>query len=1262
MNANFLMLFIVIISAAYLSFQKDEKNLISTEIISLNNITRFEGIKNEIYAFYFALTENETRENIIIYTDNNVNTKVVEVQKDEKNYTIDKSIITYGNIYKNQNLFYINTTDAFSKNVSGYYFLISDTKINFTIFVVDLEFEKKRKIFQNFYKERTEKLVYQRYEDFIPYASDFRETAPLVPHCDINHYEKYDEKYIHIFDKHYETIDTAVEVINFKDDKFIALNAKDPVIVQGPYEIICYDFTEEHESQEYFFSFYSVFNEYDIKCQNHNNEKVKEGDFIQIYLEVGEEITLNFDDMEEKNFNLEIGLKLNETKKRTDEEIMSIEFIDDKNNIIILNQNETKSYLIWNKEEKNNIKIKNTGKLSCLIFVKIRVPKDKLVVYKEPVFDMIPLKPDILYAFRIPTETWEFNITDDIGYTQMMGAQLSLLIEEKIDNFSIYRDISATEYIAYPPNYTYKSVNSFYKRNAYNSLELIFNSTIDENYFIYFIYHGNKNQKIFVDYKLSFYLEMKDKIKFLDSNYNILSYIENSSPVLIQIIKKSQKNESLLYLDNNINYGNPYEALNSYLFTDNTNLMIEFKKTQESIFLFYQAEKPSDYYYNPISDNLIRGKLIKQENINEFDYIFDFKPLENSGAAEYYVYLFNSNYNYADLTNYYYLYEEIFDKYQWNAKYEITSANGAFPENASKNFVLHIGDKENFEYYVAIIARQSDSYRAFKFYPAVKLLKNVEEENKEINLDKEIYEKTKTFDFVLNKNKKLSLLINNKEKYANGKLLIQWQNDSPTKFSQLTIFKGIEDNSTAIANIISNETFFYSLKISEVDEKFKISYTLNDVEEKKVKIHLFYIPNTGRKAYADTEVNFNYISTSILPYFINPEKTNGKFEIFRLKYNEDRIKAINIRTDFYDANGKINGSNYLDIFDIKKFDEEDYKFIQIKNENKGLISKIYLEIELILKKDLEINDKLEVFTIKRIESYIIDNFSLNKFNEYQISIEANSDHKFYLANFTQNLNNDKNALISYTSLLQKTNSKLYNGNFFNPNLIPDTIDNSINIFDLNENGFITFVAYNKGKTEKGFISLSLRELNKYENIPEKNRNITYNQELIFNKRGKGNHYYIINNSNNNDGQKSITFKSSLNDAKLFDIKFYYLNDISKFNEFRLIEENLEKKSLKMGENNIDSGKIEIFGYSYNIDEKVDKEVVVSIYTDVAKKEDSQNSQKDNRTALYIILICLCSIIVLVIIIFVILKLKKKTSTEIEGIESGTEEPILESQN
>ena len=76
------------------------------------------------------------------------------------------------------------------------------------------------------------------------------------------------------------------------------------------------------------------------------------------------------------------------------------------------------------------------------------------------------------------------------------------------------------------------------------------------------------------------------------------------------------------------------------------------------------------------------------------------------------------------------------------------------------------------------------------------------------------------------------------------------------------------------------------------------------------------------------------------------------------------------------------------------------------------------------------------------------------------------------------------------------------------------------------------------------------------------------------------------------------------------------NDISESNELHLIEENLDKKVLQIGKNEINPGEIEIFGYSYNIDEKVDKEVVVSIFTSQEKgnKGDTQTTHK----TLYII--------------------------------------------
>ena len=45
-----------------------------------------------------------------------------------------------------------------------------------------------------------------------------------------------------------------------------------------------------------------------------------------------------------------------------------------------------------------------------------------------------------------------------------------------------------------------------------------------------------------------------------------------------------------------------------------------------------------------------------------------------------------------------------------------------------------------------------------------------------------------------------------------------------------------------INNINSNEIFFYILEILDEESSFKISYSLNDNDDKNVKIFLFYIP------------------------------------------------------------------------------------------------------------------------------------------------------------------------------------------------------------------------------------------------------------------------------------------------------------------------------------------------------------------------------------------------------------------------------------
>ena len=107
MNAYFLLLIIFFIQ---LSLQNEE-------IISLNDITHFEAKDNKRYAFFFNLTSNLNKEDIFIYVDKDVNTRIVEVEEDEKNFNIDKSIITYGNLYNNQNSFYIIKLRPFQKKL-----------------------------------------------------------------------------------------------------------------------------------------------------------------------------------------------------------------------------------------------------------------------------------------------------------------------------------------------------------------------------------------------------------------------------------------------------------------------------------------------------------------------------------------------------------------------------------------------------------------------------------------------------------------------------------------------------------------------------------------------------------------------------------------------------------------------------------------------------------------------------------------------------------------------------------------------------------------------------------------------------------------------------------------------------------------------------------------------------------------------------------------------------------------------------------------
>ena len=102
-------------------------------------------------------------------------------------------------------------------------------------------------------------------------------------------------------------------------------------------------------------------------------------------------------------------------------------------------------------------------------------------------------------------------------------------------------------------------------------------------------------------------------------------------------------------------------------------------------------------------------------------------------------------------------------------------------------------------------------------------------------------------------------------------------------------------------------------------------------------------------------------------------------------------------------------------------------------------------------------------------------------------------------------------------MISHIKSNVLNGELSNRQLCAQKLNESVNKY---EDTILHYAVYHKRQELIKFLIKYGANLNKV------------------NKRGKGNHYYIINNSNNNDGQKSITFKSSLNDAKLFDIKFY----------------------------------------------------------------------------------------------------------------------------
>ena len=212
MKLNFYLLFLILLISSACVKRDDQSK---QDIISLDEITSYDIKENKSYAFYLNITKNISEEDIIIYTNKDVNMKIVEIEENETQFTIDKSIITHGKIYKNQNLFYINIPDVLSKNVVGYYFLVPEINVEYSIYKIFLNFGNKRTIHQHFYKKREENINIHLESISLPYFQFYK------PYCIINHYEKYEDKFLLFIEKLYEPTNIIVEVINLNKNEII---------------------------------------------------------------------------------------------------------------------------------------------------------------------------------------------------------------------------------------------------------------------------------------------------------------------------------------------------------------------------------------------------------------------------------------------------------------------------------------------------------------------------------------------------------------------------------------------------------------------------------------------------------------------------------------------------------------------------------------------------------------------------------------------------------------------------------------------------------------------------------------------------------------------------------------------------------------------------------------------------------------------------------------------------------------------------------
>ena len=1109
----------------------------------------------------------KTNTTLIIYTNVTSVLKLYEVEKEQVlNFIFGKSNnCKIHEIEKNKRINIINASKSFENKENYIIFCIENINEDF---MFQFLFVNNNNIKYNKYLNRNENINFIR-------EINNSEVIKEQIYFKINEYENINEKYIYFNDIIYG--DFKCKTINL--DKEIYNNVLNNENLYNPHIINSWAEITIFNNNNILYGY----NEFIIKCDNHYNDNLKEGDFIYICLEDNEKTEINMP-KNEKNIKFQIS-------------ILFYKKINNNFFIKINNYNKTFNYNLTNNEYKNNfiwdnnlygnkIIIQNNNQITILLYLKINTEEKNIQIFENSKNEVI-INKNIVYALLLPKNSKNGEIYGI--YQEILSSKI------KINNICIFHELKSNEdnIFSFPPKASCN--NNFNNSKEFNITNYGIYSDKEKRFYTYIYYSGNEQVYLYykhmiisnesLEHKIINKLNNSDDIIYY--NINMIDKKSENNYLFLQLIKEDKNKSFYIFFQNqgtqilNTSLYN-YNNIEIFYSKNNYGNLIRYQNNIIPVFKFYGNSQSLFYYEfgNSMTYNYNNDENLKVELFNGTKVKFIFKPFELQGEANYNIYLFKltSKYTLDILSNPYNIYDIEFKENEYAYKKifnNIKNINNDFEEDIKSNFII---DFENIDieidnYNILLIADKNNP-KTKKYYTPIQITLS---KNKII---KKLSEIKNGFcsNYYLKEEYKITInLIKDLYIKENGNIIIQWINNSTKNNQKLKIYKNKEKENIIIYNS-TNYEYYYILDINKVDDNFDIIYFINDYNNDVVnKICLQYFD------YTNTEIEYKYITTSNFFYYINSFENKTIYEIFQLNYNRNIIKELNISLYFYNYNNIwILEKNYTQNF-LKDIGDNSFYFgVKINNQ------KLCFNVKINSKYKLFLNE--ESFIIKKKE---FNSFSLN----YQ-NIIVNNKSQFFFINLTEFLKNEENILI-YTNLLDKglsifkKNYFLSNNNRINLPLFIPNLEDSLDI--------LTLILYSNNEN-KGFID-TLKINNNISSFKiEENCEI----ENIFNKKYtliKDKYYIICYNKNKNENKYNITY--NIEDSNNNKIKVNYLDKITTKNSIKEILNDLSQNIVNDGmiiNNNFD---LSILKFVYEIR----KEGTISR---IELKIKNKNNDKNNN--------------------------------------------------